>query len=160
MHWGNEFRHEPSAEQRELAAFLAGQEVDLVLGHHPHVTQPCEVIDRPGGGKLTCFYSLGDLLSHTQTDSSPDTMLGAIAYVTIVKRGAEKAAVATAAVIPTVCHYGKGRRPPFTAYPLWDYTEELAAQHYKSGRISLDYLWKKSREVFGMRVLEENPFAD
>jgi poly-gamma-glutamate synthesis protein (capsule biosynthesis protein) len=160
LHWGNEFSHEPGAEQRELAVFLAGLDVDLVLGHHPHVTQPCEVIKRPGGGTLTCFYSLGDLLSHTQTDLSPDTMLGAMAYITVVKRGTETAAVTTAAVIPSVCHYGKGRLPPFTVYPLWDYTEELAAEHYKSAPISLDYLWNKSREVFGMRVLDKNPFAD
>jgi poly-gamma-glutamate synthesis protein (capsule biosynthesis protein) len=160
MHWGDEFRHAVSETQKELAAFLAEHSVDLVIGHHPHVTQPCEIIPRPDGKTLTCYYSLGDLLSHTQTDFSPDTMLGAMAYVTVVKRilGTEsEVSVKSAGVIPTVCHYGKGRRPPFTVYPLWDYTEELAAEHYKSEKISLEYLYKVSREVFGMRMLDSNP---
>lgn len=160
MHWGDEFRHTVNETQKKLAAFLAEHSVDLVIGHHPHVTQPCEVLPRPDGKTLTCYYSLGDLLSHTQTNSSPDTMLGAMAYVTIVRRvlGTEsEVSVKSAGVIPTVCHYGKGRRPPFTVYPLWDYTEELATEHYKSKKISLNYLYKVSREIFGMRMLERNP---
>jgi poly-gamma-glutamate synthesis protein (capsule biosynthesis protein) len=159
MHWGNEFRHTVSETQKELAVFLAEHSVDLVIGHHPHVTQPCEILPRPDGKTLTCYYSLGDLLSHTQTDSSPDTMLGAMAWVTVVKRvlGTESEVfVKSAGVIPTVCHYGKGRRPSFTVYPLWDYTEELVAEHYKSEKVSLEYLYKVSREVFGMRILERN----
>jgi poly-gamma-glutamate synthesis protein (capsule biosynthesis protein) len=161
MHWGTEFSHEANDAQKELVKLLAGHKADLVLGHHPHVTQGCETVDRPDGGKLTVFYSLGDLLSHTQTSSSPDTVLGALAVVNIVKRregAAESTAVTGASVIPTVCHYGKGRRSPFTAYPLWDYSDELAALHYKSEEIDLEYLWKKSREIFGTRLLENNPF--
>ncbi|MDR2047917.1 MAG: CapA family protein [Treponema sp.] len=160
MHWGDEFRHTVSETQKKLAAFLAGHAVDLVIGHHPHMTQPCEIIPRPDGKTLTCYYSLGDFLSHTQTDYSPDTMLGAMAWVTVTKRGLgaeSEVSVKTAGIIPTVCHYGKGRRPPFTVYPLWDYTEELAAQHYKSEKISLEYLYRVSREIFGMRMLERVP---
>jgi poly-gamma-glutamate synthesis protein (capsule biosynthesis protein) len=160
MHWGDEFRHTVSETQKKLAAFLAEHSVDLVIGHHPHVTQPCEIIPRPDGKTLTCYYSLGDLLSHTQTDSSPDTMLGAMAWVTVTKRGPgteSDISVTGAGIIPTVCHYGKGRRPPFTVYPLWDYTEELAARHYKSEKISLEYLYRVSREVFGMRMFNGSP---
>ncbi|MDR1507604.1 MAG: hypothetical protein LBI67_10935, partial [Treponema sp.] len=118
---------------------------------------------RPDGKTLTCYYSLGDFLSHTQTESSPDTMLGALAYVTITKRrlGTESdVSVTKAEVIPTVSHYGKGRRPPFTVYPLWDYTDELAAEHYKSGVISLEYLRNASRNVFGGRIIDANPFVE
>jgi poly-gamma-glutamate synthesis protein (capsule biosynthesis protein) len=157
MHWGSEFRHTPSDEQKELAAFLADHKVDLVLGHHPHVTQPCEVIRRADGGSLTVYYSLGDFLSHTQTASSPDTMLGALAWVTVTRSVSGSVSITAAEVIPTVCHYGKGRSPSFTVYPLWDYTEALAAEHYKSAKISLDYLWKTSREIFGERLLELDP---
>jgi poly-gamma-glutamate synthesis protein (capsule biosynthesis protein) len=160
MHWGTEFRHIASEAQKELAAFLAEHSVDLVIGHHPHVTQSCEVLPRPDGKTLTCYYSLGDLLSHTQTGSSPDTMLGAMAWITVTKRilGTEsEISVTSAEVIPTVCHYGKGRRPSFAVYPLWDYTEELAAEHYTSEKISLEYLYKVSREVFGTRMLDGIP---
>ncbi|MDR1506344.1 MAG: CapA family protein, partial [Treponema sp.] len=49
MHWGDEFRHTVNETQKELAAFLAEHKVDLVIGHHPHVTAPCEIIPRPDG---------------------------------------------------------------------------------------------------------------
>jgi hypothetical protein len=120
------------------------------------------VILRPDGGKLTCYYSLGDFLSHTQTDFSPDTMLGALAYITIKKTaypdGTSAAEITTAGIIPTVCDYGRQRRPPFTVYPLYAYTKELVDQHYKRD-ITLDYLWETSRKIFGARVMEGNPFG-
>jgi poly-gamma-glutamate synthesis protein (capsule biosynthesis protein) len=161
MHWGNEFQHEPSPAQRELALFLAGQKVDLVIGHHPHVTQPVEIIPRPDGGKLVCYYSLGDLLSHTQSDWTPDTITGALAYIRVkkVQSGAESVCtVEPAGVIPTVCHYGRERRSPFIVYPLWDYTDELAALHYKNN-MTVDYLNNAARRIFGMRVMKKELLA-
>lgn len=151
MHWGNEFRHEVSESQKELARFLAELKVDLIIGHHPHVTQPVEVLSRPDGGKLTVYYSLGDLLSHTQSDWTPDTITGALAFIR-VKKTAGACAVDIAGVIPTVCHYGGERRSPFTVYPLWDYTEELAGRHYKN-RMTLKYLEDTARQMFGLRVM-------
>jgi poly-gamma-glutamate synthesis protein (capsule biosynthesis protein) len=157
MHWGNEFRHDPNPDQKELAAFLAEHGVDLVIGHHPHVTQPVEIFPRPDGKKMVCYYSLGDLLSHTQSDWTPDTMTGALAYIRVRKSpGAGPAppqtTIETAAVIPTVCHYGRERKKPFTVYPLWDYTDALAALHYKP-RITVEYLEGAARQVYGIRVM-------
>jgi poly-gamma-glutamate synthesis protein (capsule biosynthesis protein) len=163
MHWGNEFRHEESSRQKELTLLLAKHKVDLVLGHHPHVTQTMKTFSRPDGGKLVCFYSLGDFVSHTQSDWTPDTMLGALAYVTVKKvngqgdsQNESTTTIEEVRVIPTVCHYGKGRRPSFTVYPLYDYSEELAKEHYKS--TSLEYLHEVSRTIFGSSLLLKNPF--
>jgi poly-gamma-glutamate synthesis protein (capsule biosynthesis protein) len=172
MHWGNEFSHDISGQQRELSAFLALHQADLVIGHHPHVTEPVEIITRPDGGKLVCYYSLGDFLSHTQSDWTPDTMLGALAYVTVKKvafpegsefggqiPGSAKSITTIEEIkaIPTVSHYGKGRRPPFTVYPLYEYTNELAALQYKS--TTLEYLQGVSLKLFGVYSLNDNPFA-
>ncbi|MDR2662999.1 MAG: CapA family protein [Treponema sp.] len=156
MHWGNEFRHDISESQKELARFMADLKVDLIIGHHPHVTQPVEVLSRPDGGKLTVYYSLGDLLSHTQSDWTPDTMTGALAFIR-VKKTADACAVDIAGVIPTVCHYGRERRSPFTVYPLWDYTEELAEKHYKN-KMTLKYLEDTARQIFGVRVMSREQF--
>jgi poly-gamma-glutamate synthesis protein (capsule biosynthesis protein) len=150
MHWGNEFMHTASKEQKDIAAFLGEYKVDIIIGHHPHVTQPMDVLTRPDGGKLTVYYSLGDLLSHTQADSTPDTITGALAYITIAKtttNDTSTAVVESAGVIPVVCHYNYDRNFPFTVYPLWDYTDELASKHYKKN-MTLDYLNKVARTVF------------
>ncbi|MDR0448241.1 MAG: CapA family protein [Treponema sp.] len=162
LHWGNEFRHTASNEQKELARYLAGLQVDLILGHHPHVTGPMEVIQRPMGGELVVYYSLGDLLSHTQSSLTPDTITGALAYVRVKKtvtNNETSCIVETAGVIPTVCHYVYGRRDPFVVYPLWDYTNELASIHYKP-KMSLAYLNNVAREVFGSRVITKEQFDE
>jgi poly-gamma-glutamate capsule biosynthesis protein CapA/YwtB (metallophosphatase superfamily) len=56
-HWDWEFRHFPRAETRALARRLAGQGVGLIAGHHAHVLQPVERIDR-----TIVAYGLGDFL--------------------------------------------------------------------------------------------------
>jgi len=57
LHWGQEFAQMPSPEQRALAGSLVDAGADLVLGHHPHVLQPMEIING-----VPVFYSLGDFL--------------------------------------------------------------------------------------------------
>jgi len=160
MHWGAEFHHDISPRQRELAAFLSRHRVDLVLGHHPHMIEPVEILDREDGGKLVCFYSLGDFLSHTDAGFSPDCALGALGLVTVQKTsrddGSHAAEITSVQAIPTVCHYGRERRPSFTVYPLYEYTEELAAKHRFT--ITLDYLTGVAEKVFGPRLVTRNPF--
>lgn len=56
-HWDWEFRHFPRTETRALARRLAGQGVGLIAGHHAHVVQPVEKIDR-----TIVAYGLGDFL--------------------------------------------------------------------------------------------------
>jgi poly-gamma-glutamate synthesis protein (capsule biosynthesis protein) len=162
MHWGNEFRHTVSGDQKQLAVFMADHKVDVVIGHHPHVTGPVEVISRPDGGKLTLYYSLGDFLSHTQADSTPDTMTGALAYMTITKtftKEQSSCTVTTAGVIPTVCHYSSQRTEPFLVYPLWDYTDDLAAKHIKKN-ITVKYLNSVARNIFGSRIIEKEYYGN
>ena len=58
MHWGNEYIHEPSVYQKDAAKFLAEQNVDIIIGTHPHVIQPIEFID-----DTLVIYSLGNFIS-------------------------------------------------------------------------------------------------
>ena len=55
FHWGNEYIHKPSMEQRLLAYKLIDAGVDIIIGHHPHVIQPYE---KYKNGHI--FYSLGN----------------------------------------------------------------------------------------------------
>src|SRR5699024_2898295 len=60
MHWGSEYWTDPTDQQRELAAqLLESDAVDLILGTHVHVIQPCEKIN----GKYV-IYGLGNFLSN------------------------------------------------------------------------------------------------
>jgi poly-gamma-glutamate capsule biosynthesis protein CapA/YwtB (metallophosphatase superfamily) len=60
MHWGAEYQTAPTAQQRDLARqLLASPDIDLILGDHVHVVQPCEKID----GKYV-IYGMGNFLSN------------------------------------------------------------------------------------------------
>lgn len=58
MHWGVEYTHEPTQEEREIAKYLASLGVNVIIGHHPHVIQPIEFIDN-----TLVIYSLGNFIS-------------------------------------------------------------------------------------------------
>lgn len=59
IHWGDEYARLPNRSQRELAAFLRRQGVDLIVGSHPHVIQPFE-----GDESGFTLYSLGNFVSN------------------------------------------------------------------------------------------------
>jgi len=42
IHWGVEYQREPNDYQKDIAAYLFAQGVDIVIGSHPHVIQPME----------------------------------------------------------------------------------------------------------------------
>jgi poly-gamma-glutamate synthesis protein (capsule biosynthesis protein) len=157
MHWGAEYRHTPTREQERLARFLADRNVDLILGHHPHVLEPYVYLDRPDGGKTLCFYSLGNFLSGQQSDI---TQLGALAYVRIKKSG-PTVSIDDMGVIPVVNHYEEGFTG-FRVYPLYSYPEALAEKHLlrlRGRRISVSWFTGLAESVFtGGNILSGNPF--
>jgi len=82
LHWGREYEDEPRDEQRQLAADIAVAGADAILGSHPHVLQPAELLTlgHADGTRRYCpvFYSLGNFASN-QRDFPRD--LGAIASI-------------------------------------------------------------------------------
>lgn len=57
IHWGTEYKTKPDKRQKEIAEILAEAGVDIIIGHHPHVLQPIDVIDQ-----TIVFYSLGNFV--------------------------------------------------------------------------------------------------
>jgi poly-gamma-glutamate synthesis protein (capsule biosynthesis protein) len=156
MHWGEEYRHQPTGEQERLARFLAGLEVDLIIGHHPHVLEPSVYLDRPGGGKTLCFYSLGNFLSGQQ---SSQTQLGGLAWVRI-KKSSGGVSIDKAGIVPLVNHYEAGPAG-FRVYPLYKYRESLAEKHLlrlRGRELSVPWLTGMAAQIMGDGILSENPF--
>lgn len=63
VHWGNEYQRQPTKRQRDIARQLVAAGCDLVLGHHPHVLQPAELMES-AGRKALVAYSLGNFISN------------------------------------------------------------------------------------------------
>ncbi|MDR1875398.1 MAG: CapA family protein [Synergistaceae bacterium] len=66
FHWGEEYRYTPTKRQRELAALCVENGADLVIGSHPHVLQPVEVVSSDRGHHLIA-WSLGNFVSYQRT---------------------------------------------------------------------------------------------
>ena len=80
MHWGVEYTHEPTAYEKDMAKFLAEQNVDIVIGTHPHVIQPIEHI-----GNTIVFYSLGNFISAQMQDQNYNKTVELMASLNITK---------------------------------------------------------------------------
>ena len=80
MHWGVEYTHEPTAYQKDSAKFLADNNVDIVIGAHPHVIQPVTWI-----GDTLVVYSLGNFVSAQMQDQNYNKMVGLMTSLNITK---------------------------------------------------------------------------
>jgi poly-gamma-glutamate synthesis protein (capsule biosynthesis protein) len=56
LHWGVDYSHYPTREQRVIAQKLVDAGVNIIMGHHSHTLQPYEIYK---GNHI--FYSLGSL---------------------------------------------------------------------------------------------------
>ena len=122
MHWGAEYLLEPDKSQTDLAKFLAEQNVDLVIGHHPHVLQRVETIILPNGRKTVVFYSLGNFVSHQR---ERERIIGGIMVVTF---NTKDLVISDFGMIPVVTHFDRSFRNT-KVIPLSLYTEEQLEAH-------------------------------
>jgi poly-gamma-glutamate synthesis protein (capsule biosynthesis protein) len=61
LHWGVEYSPYPTEKQVELAHRFFAQGADVIIGGHPHVLQPAEVVTIKGKKKFV-VYSMGNSL--------------------------------------------------------------------------------------------------
>ncbi len=65
IHWGEEYQLTQNAKQKEIAQKLCDLGVDVIIGGHPHVVQPMDLLTSTDGKhKTVCVYSLGNFVSN------------------------------------------------------------------------------------------------
>lgn len=137
VHWGVEGSHTPTDAQRALGQKIADWGADVIIGTHPHVIQPVELLTAAGTGKtVPIAYSLGNFVS---TQAAANNMVGVILTFDITKTtqpdGSASASVGNVHAVPMVMHYDSNYTNA-RAYLYRDYTEELAAAHGVRARFS------------------------
>lgn len=98
LHWGQEYRQAPTAEQRAVAdVLLADGGVDLIVGHHAHVVQP---LGRIGGRPVA--FGLGNFLSNQSgACCAAGAQDGVIARFEVEEESPGEFAVTGVAAVPT-----------------------------------------------------------
>ncbi len=112
-HWGTEYLLEANEYQSQMAQKMSDLGVDVIVGGHPHVVEPVEVIKSEISGKRTvCLYSLGNFISnqrsHLMNLSTGNTEDGVIFTVNFEKYGDGRVAVKSVEVIPTWVNLSDG----------------------------------------------------
>lgn len=68
MHWGDEYKLAPNEYQKQIAKKVADLGIDLIVGGHPHVIQPGEVIMTKDNRKVYCLYSMGNAITNQRLE--------------------------------------------------------------------------------------------
>ncbi len=101
LHFGDEYSHTPNTEQEKFVNLAAENNVDLVIGHHPHVIQKAELVTRSDGEIMPVYYSLGNFISSQDT---PARMIGGMARVKFLGT-ADDMKLEIAGFVPIINHY-------------------------------------------------------
>ena len=151
-HWGTEYVLEPDSNQEYWTDLMFECGVDLVIGTHPHVIEPVEVIEDEDHSMLV-YYSIGNFINSTAQSGKgvANRMVGGIANVTLDKNESGEVYIKDYGVTPVVTHVLTGSAK-ITTYLLSDYTEELAKENEiiaKDPSFSLQYCIDLVEKVFG-----------
>ena len=126
-HWGTEYVLEATDYQERYAEFMLEQGVDLILGTHPHVIEPVEMMQNEEGNEMLVYYSLGNYVNCTSSETADIgwRMLGAMAEVTIAMDEAGDAYIKEYGAEPLVT-YVSADQETIAVYPMEEFTDELA----------------------------------
>jgi poly-gamma-glutamate synthesis protein (capsule biosynthesis protein) len=130
-HWGVEYSHEVSAAQRDWCKIFMEYGVGLVIGTHPHVIQPIEMMtDEATGKKMLVYYSLGNFVNWTSNTGKncASQFVGGLADVKLAKADDGSVFVAEYSVKPTVCHVSTEKNG-ITVYFLASYSRQKAEKN-------------------------------
>ena len=71
IHWGVEYQTTQNATQSDMAQALCDLGVDVIIGGHPHVVQPVELLTSTTDEtqKTVCLYSMGNAVSNQRREN-------------------------------------------------------------------------------------------
>ncbi len=108
IHWGNEYQTTENDRQRKIAANLCELGIDALIGGHPHVVQPVDLLtNSTGDHQMLCVYSLGNHLSNQYKERLAESMPtghtedGLMVNLTLQKNDDETVSLIQADFIPT-----------------------------------------------------------
>lgn len=153
-HWGTEYVLEETDYQKNYTEFFLECGVDLVLGTHPHVIEPVELLTDESGHEMLVYYSLGNYVNCTssETEDIGERMLGAMAEITIARDENEHIYISDYDAHPLVTYVSETKEE-IEVYPLEQFTEDMAVNSYT---INFDTDFSKSFcEELWMQVIGE-----
>jgi poly-gamma-glutamate synthesis protein (capsule biosynthesis protein) len=104
FHWGNEYQFAPTKGCRAIADLCFKNGADMVIGTHPHVLQPLEIVSADGGddSPRLVAWSLGNFVSNQRTIPRERSVLLAVDVEKIpVENASGDTRIVRVAIAPT-----------------------------------------------------------
>lgn len=124
LHWGEEYTLAPNKEQKAIAQKLCDMGVDVIIGGHPHVVEPVDLLTSTDKKhKTVCVYSMGNVLSNQRRAymglKTGHTEDGLTFEMTFSKYSDGKVVFESVKSIPTWVHvYSSGGKKVYNIVPL------------------------------------------
>ena len=159
IHWGEEYQLQENAVQREMAQKLCDMGIDVIVGGHPHVVQPVELLTgtEDPERKTVCLYSVGNAVSNQRRQNmnlnTGHTEDGLLVSMTFEQYSDGKVYLAQVRAVPTwVNMHNKNGGWEYNILPLteaeqdqWQIRFELTDQEYQLARDS----WQRTMDIVG-----------
>lgn len=106
LHWGTEYKSSPDKHQKTIANKMCDLGIDILIGSHPHIIQPLEIIkSKTTGNVMPCLYSVGNVLSNQRASlmelKTGHTEDGVLIYTTFTKYSDGKVKITSLDYVPT-----------------------------------------------------------
>ena len=158
IHWGLEYQLEENATQNKIAQNLCDIGFDVIVGGHPHVVQPMELLESTVDPehKTVCIYSVGNAVSNQRAgyiSLAPGayTEDGVLFEVTFEKYSDGKVYVAGTDVIPTwVNMHTTGGVKEYNILPLEDDTRESWRETFNLNDNTMGFAQKSYDRTMGI----------
>ena len=158
IHWGLEYQLTENATQNQIAQKLCDMGFDVIVGGHPHVVQPVELLEstQDPSHKTVCIYSVGNAVSNQRSgyiSQAPGayTEDGALFEVTFEKYSDGKVYVVGTDVIPTwVNMHTTGGVKEYNILPLDDSTRESWRETFNLNDNTMGFAEKSYNRTMGI----------
>ena len=123
LHWGEEYMLEPTDYQKKIAQQLCDMGVDVIVGGHPHVIEPVDLLTstEDENHKTLIIYSTGNAVSnqriHEMRMKTGHTEDGILFSFTLAKYLDGSVEVIETSCVPTWVHMA-GNQESYTILPL------------------------------------------
>jgi poly-gamma-glutamate synthesis protein (capsule biosynthesis protein) len=137
IHWGEEYQLQANSSQKAIAQKLCDLGIDVIVGGHPHVVQPVELLTstKDENQKTVCLYSMGNAVSNQRLGNlssvkTAHTEDGAMLQITFAEYSDGTVIVEYADVLPfwVWMHYDEDWNKLYQLMPLDDQIEDWKNQ--------------------------------
>ncbi len=145
MHWGEEYQLTANTWQKSIAQKLSNMGVNMIVGGHPHVVQPMELIHSEDSQNTTvCIYSLGNAVSNQRRElmknSAPKGHTeDGVMFSYKLKKSNGVVSVVEVDIIPTWVYKYTSNGYKYTVYPIEDLQTATAKYSSLASKLTESY---------------------